>query len=71
MLYVCLPITSLRFKKNIIGRTLDAKETADWVVGADEAALALELFRIFGMLSPKHRFDVLAILKMLFPEIER
>lgn len=71
MLYVCLPITSLRFKKNIIGRTLDAKETADWVVGADEAALALELFRVFGMLSPKHRFDVLAILRMLFPEIER
>ena len=67
MLYVCLPITSLHFKRNIIGRTLDAKETADWIIGKEEAALSLELFRIFGMLSPKHRFDVLAIFEMLFP----
>ena len=67
MLYVCLPITSLQFKKNIIGRTLDAKEVADWIIGKEEAALSLELFRIFGMLSPKHRFDVLAIFEMLFP----
>ena len=69
MLYVCLPITSLCFKKNIIGRNLDAKETADWIVGKEEAALSLELFRIFGMLSPKHRFDVLAIFKALFPDL--
>ena len=71
MLYVCLPITSLRFKRNVIGRTLDAKETADWTIGEEEAALSLELFRIFGMLSPKHRFDVLAIFEMIFPEIVR
>lgn len=70
MLYVCLPITSLRFSRNIIGRTLDAKETADWIIGEEEAALSIELFRIFGMLSPKHRFDVLAILKMLFPNVD-
>lgn len=71
MLYVCLPITSLRFTRNIIGRTFEAKETADWIVGREEASLSLELFRIFGMLSPKHRFDVLAIFKMLFPDLER
>lgn len=71
MLYVCLPITSLRFTRDIIGRTFEAKETADWIVGREEASLSLELFRIFGMLSPKHRFDVLAIFKMLFPDLER
>lgn len=70
MLYVCLPITTLQFKRNAIGRALDAKETGVWPIGQDEAKLALELFRVFGMLSPKHRFDVLAILKMLFPNIE-
>lgn len=69
MLYVCLPITSLSFKRNVIGRNLDAKETANWIVGKEEAALSLELFKIFGMLSPKHRFDVLAIFKMLFPDL--
>ena len=69
MHYVCLPITSLRFSKPALGRTLEAKETAAWLIGTDEGELALELFRVFGMLSPKHRHDVLAILTMLFPSI--
>ena len=69
MLYVCLPITSLKFYRNAIGRILDSKETGDWIIGHEEAALSLELFRVFGMLSPKHRCDVLAILRMLFPNV--
>lgn len=71
MLYVCIPATMLRFAKSPFGRTLDANETADWVVGRDEAGLSLELFRVFGMLSPKHRFDVLAIFEMLFPAVKK
>jgi len=67
MLYVCLPISSLTFTHPVIGRTLDKKECAEWHIGKKEAKLSLELFRVFGMLSPKHRHDVLAILKMLFP----
>jgi len=66
MLYVCLPITSLKFVANPLGRTLNAKESADWVIGSEEAKLSLELFKIFGMLSAKHRYDVIAILKALF-----
>ena len=27
------------------------------------------VFRVFGMLSAKHRHDVLAILEMLFPDL--
>lgn len=69
MLYVCLPLSTLRFKRQAIGRVLDARETAEWIIGGEEAALSLELFRVFGMLSPKHRCDVLAIMKMLFPEL--
>ncbi len=70
MLYVCLPITSLVFETNQIGRTLNAKECAKWVISKDEAKLALELFRIFGMLSSKHRYDICAILKALFEFIK-
>lgn len=69
MLYVCLPITSLKFNKNPIGRSLDKKEIAHWIIGKEEACLSLELFQVFGMLSPKHKFDVCAILKTLFPDI--
>lgn len=66
MLYVCIPITELAFVKEPIGRTLEAKECGKWIIGEGEAKLALELFKIFGMLSKKHKHDVLAIMEMLF-----
>lgn len=69
MLYVCLPLTALHFGENPFGRTLDSKECAEWRIGKEEAELALELFRVFGMLSSKHRYDVMEILRVLFPEI--
>lgn len=71
MLYVCLPITTLKFPRPVLGRTLDTKECAEWIVGREEAALSLEMFRVLGMLSPKHRHDVMAILRMLFPDVLR
>lgn len=69
MLYVCIPLTSLDFEVAPLGRTLNSKECAQWRIGREEARLALELFRVFGMLSPKHRYDVREILKLLFPSI--
>lgn len=67
MLFVCLPITALTFEQMPLERKLKTKECAEWRIGKEEASLALELFRVFGMLSPKHRYDVLAILHLLFP----
>ena len=66
MLYVCLPITSLKYKEQPLGRILESKECGEWVIGKEEAKLSLELFRIFGMLTEKHKFDVSEILKTLF-----
>lgn len=66
MLYVCLPITSLKFSEQPIGRVLNAKECGEWEIGKEEAMLSLELFRIFGMLTEKHKYDVFEILKTLF-----
>lgn len=66
MLYVCIPITNLKFKKEVIGRVLDIKETGVWVIEKNEAHLVLELFKIFAMLSKKHQFDVCEIFKVLF-----
>lgn len=65
MLYLCIPVSVLNFNRPVFGRTLDAKERGKWQVGKEEAQLSLELFNVFGMLSPKHRFDVLQILKVL------
>lgn len=69
MLYVCVPITSLAFNTQPFGRKLETKECAKWYIGKDEALLSLEMFRVFGMLSAKHRFDVLAIMRMLFSDV--
>lgn len=66
MLYVCLPITSLKYKEQLLGRILDMKECGEWVIGKEEARLSLELFRIFGMLTEKHKYDVLKIVEILF-----
>lgn len=66
MLYVCLPITSLKYKEQPLGRILDSNECGEWVIGKEEARLSLELFRIFGMLTEKHKYDVSEILKILF-----
>lgn len=66
MLYVCIPVTALQFQTNVLGRIIESKECAKWIIGREEALLVLEMFRVFGMLSPKHRFDVLSIFEMLF-----
>lgn len=66
MLYVCIPITELSFNKEPLGRMLESKECSKWIIKEDEAKLSLELFKIFGMLSKKHQYDVLAIMQVLF-----
>ena len=70
MLYVCIPVTAIKFRTNVLGRIIESKECAKWFIGREEALLVLEMFRVFGMLSPKHRYDVLAIFEMLFPAVK-
>lgn len=51
MLYVCIPITELEFKKQVIGRPLETKEYGKWNVTLDVAEFSLEVFKMFGMLT--------------------
>lgn len=69
MLYVCIPLANLKFDAQPFGRTAKPKETCRWPVGPSEVPLLLQLFRIFGMLSTRHRHDTLAILRTLFPAL--
>lgn len=69
MLYVCIPLANLDFDVSPFGRLARKQETCRWIVGSAEAPLLLELFRIFGMLSARHRHDTLAILQTLFPDL--
>lgn len=69
MLYVCIPITELEFKKQVIGRPLETKEYGKWNVTLDVAEFSLEVFKMFGMLTEKHNYDVCQIFKTLFDDI--
>ena len=66
MLYVCIPITSLTFKNDPLNRTLEPRECSKWEIGEGEARMALKICAIFGMLSEKHKRDMLAIMSLLF-----
>ena len=67
MLYVCIPLSVLSFAEPPFGRTAEKGETCSWRFGPAEGELALELFRVFGMLSARHRHDTLAKIDALFP----
>ncbi len=63
MLYLCFPITDLQVGENLIGRTAKTKETGKFVIDESNYRIVIEMVRIFGMLSPSHHKDILAILK--------
>lgn len=72
MLYVCVPmkyVHSISRSGEVVGRMAEAKEMVSWEIGSTEAKFALEVMKLFGLLSVAHQKDVLAILEKLFPEI--
>lgn len=65
MLYLCFPISELRAKTPLFGRTVATKETADFAFTTNNASILLEMLHLFGMLSESHRRDTLSILRTI------
>lgn len=65
MLYFCFLITELKSETNLLGRTAQTKEFADFIFNSQNAKIILEMIKIFGMLSKSHRADVVAILNLV------
>ena len=65
MLYLCFPITELQESEDLIGRTAQPKEIAKFVIDESNCSIAIEMVRIFGMLSPSHHTDSIEILKAI------
>lgn len=68
MLYVCFPITHLHPKDNMpmfLGRVAESKECAYLVLDYKDKDFLLETFKIFGILSKNHNYDVLQILQTI------
>lgn len=71
MLYVCIPMKYVHAmsREDVFGRMAKEKEMVSWEIGSAEARFALEVMKLFGLLSVAHQKDVLVILEKLFPKI--
>ena len=71
MLYVCFPITKLnQFNNNILlGRTATKKEYAILTLDIKDKSFLLDTFKIFGILSPSHNYDIRKILEFIKSKI--
>ena len=72
MLYVCFPITELKpadNKPDLIGRVADSKECAYLILDSKNKQFLLEAFKIFGILSESHNYDIRQILELIKKDI--
>jgi hypothetical protein len=65
MVYLCIPMTSIRNNAEIIGKTSVSFSSAKWVIDRRNVTVFIRLFEIFGMCSDRHKHDVLSILKLI------
>ena len=68
MLYVCFPITELLPKETmplLLGRVAESKECAYLLLDSKDKDFLLGIFKVFGILSKSHCYDVLEILKVI------
>ena len=68
MLYVCFPITELKPANNkpaLLGRVAESKECAYLILDSKDKQFLLESFKIFGILSENHNYDIRQILELI------
>lgn len=73
MLYVCFPITELKpadNKPNLIVRVAESKEYAYLILDSKDKQFLLEAFKIFGILSESHNYDIKQILELIKKDIK-
>lgn len=65
MLYLCFPITELKSKNNLVGRTAQTKEIAYFEVTKRNIKVFLEMLKMFGILSSNHKHDIVQIINTI------
>lgn len=65
MLYLCFPVTELKAKTILIGRTAEIKEIAHLEITENNIKVFLEMMKMFGILSNSHRHDILQIINTI------
>lgn len=65
MLYFCIPVSELETASPLIGRTAEQNEIALFKFSKANYHVILEMVKIFGVLSPPHREDILGIIQRI------
>lgn len=65
MLYLCFPITELENSENLLGRTAQTKELANFVINDNNVKVFLEMLKLFGTLSKSHNKDIISIIDVI------
>ncbi|MDR1894455.1 MAG: R.Pab1 family restriction endonuclease [Spirochaetales bacterium] len=65
MLYFCFPVTELKSKKQLVGRTAEAKETASFIIDAKTISIFVLMLKMFGTLSENHNKDIITIVEKI------
>jgi hypothetical protein len=65
MIYFCIPFKSFANWKDLDGKKSVKGNTLKYVVKKENAEVILNMFRVFGMVSSRHKFDVEQILKII------
>lgn len=65
MLYLCFPITELENSENLLGRTAQTKEFANFVINDKNINVFLEMLKLFGTLSKNHNKDTISIINVI------
>ncbi len=65
MIYFCIPFKSFANWKELDGKKSVKGNTLKYVVKKENAEVILNMFRVFGMASSRHKFDVEQIFKTL------
>lgn len=65
MLYFCFPITELKTEKQLLWRIADKNEFAKFTFDKNNYSIILEMLKIFWILSPSHKADIIAIIDLI------
>ncbi len=70
MIYFCIPFNSFADSEHLNGKSSSKGDTLTYVINLDNVEVILNLFKVFGMASRRHKFDVEEILKTIKKIVE-
>lgn len=70
MIYFCIPFNSFSDSESLNGKSSSKGDTITYTINRKNVEVILNLFKVFGMASRRHKFDVEQILKTIKKVVE-